>query len=335
MQLLVRGRVSLYGAAGQYQLYAEDMQPEGLGSLHLAFTQLKEKLQKEGLFDVSKKKPIPVYPQRIGIITSKTGAVLHDILNILSRRYPIAEIVFYPVAVQGEKAAYEIANAIKYLNDENANKHIDVMIVGRGGGSIEDLWAFNEEIVARAVASSKIPIISAVGHETDFTICDFVADIRAPTPSAAAELATRDKEEILFEIKSYYLRIKKIMSSLINESKQNIDFIISSKCMQSCEFTLKQKRIDIDLISQRLKTSFGDRLKNYKEIFIHTSNKLEFLSPLKILQIGYCVASKDKVMLKSVSNIEKDDNLDIRFVDGQVNCKVLSKGGIENEKTHI
>ncbi|MBQ3004952.1 MAG: exodeoxyribonuclease VII large subunit, partial [Clostridia bacterium] len=193
MQIIARGRISVYERDGQYQFYIEEMQPDGVGALALAFEQLKKKLENEGLFSKEYKKPIPEFPERIGVVTSPTGAAIQDILNVLGRRYPKAEVIFAPVQVQGDSASGQIAKAIFEFNQK---KCADVLIVGRGGGSIEDLWAFNEEVVARAVFASKIPIISAVGHETDFTICDFVADLRAPTPSAAAELATPDIDKL-------------------------------------------------------------------------------------------------------------------------------------------
>ncbi|MBQ6935614.1 MAG: exodeoxyribonuclease VII large subunit, partial [Clostridia bacterium] len=208
MKVIILGSVSLYSKDGSYQLYITDMQPDGIGALNLAYEQLKEKLSKEGLFNQENKKPIPVFPQKIGVATAPDGAAVRDIFSILKRRFPLAEIVFCPVAVQGASAAPEIANAIKFFNEKSA---CDVLIIGRGGGSLEDLWAFNEEIVARAIFESEIPVVSAVGHETDFTIADFVADLRAPTPSAAAELAVPD----IIELKSDLLGLKQHLTVLI------------------------------------------------------------------------------------------------------------------------
>jgi exodeoxyribonuclease VII large subunit len=222
MKVIIFGSVSLYNKDGSYQLYITDMQPDGVGALNLAYEQLKEKLQNEGLFSTEHKKPIPQFPEKIGVMTAPDGAAVRDIFSVLKRRYPVAEIVFCPVAVQGASAAPEIAKAIKLFNEQNA---ADVLIVGRGGGSLEDLWAFNEEIVARAIFQSQIPVISAVGHETDFTIADFVADLRAPTPSAAAELAVPD----IFELKSDLLGLKQhlsvLMRNLVESEKEKVENI--------------------------------------------------------------------------------------------------------------
>jgi exodeoxyribonuclease VII large subunit len=351
MKLLIRGKVSLYHTTGQYQLYAQDMQPEGIGALNLAFQQLKEKLEQEGLFDVTRKKPIPAYPERIGIITSPIGAALHDILNILNRRFPLAEIVFCPVHVQGEKAPLEIAKAIEafqklsnvdlHENQDGKNDHeypknsVDVIILGRGGGSFEDLYAFNEEIVARAVFNSNIPIVSGVGHETDYTICDFVADLRAPTPSAAAEIVVPDKIEILFQIRSYLLRLQEAISLFLDQRKQKIDFLLTSECMQSYSYNLQQKAINLDLISEKLKLIFLDRIKECKEKFANLSGKLEILNPLKILQMGYAIVKKESKVLKSVLDVKIKDVLNIDLLDGNVKCLVLSKESRVSEKDDV
>ncbi|MDR1253431.1 MAG: exodeoxyribonuclease VII large subunit [Oscillospiraceae bacterium] len=351
MKLLIRGKVSLYSATGQYQLYAQDMQPEGIGALNLAFQQLKEKLEQEGLFDIAKKRPIPVYPERIGIITSPIGAALHDILNILNRRFPLAEIVFCPVHVQGERAPLEIAKAIESFKElsnfdlhenqdgengrKSSKKSVDVIILGRGGGSFEDLYAFNEEIVARAVFSSNIPIVSGVGHETDYTICDFVADLRAPTPSAAAEIVAPDKIEILFQIRSYLLRLQEAISLFLDQCKQKIDFLLTSECMQSYSYNLQQKAINLDLISEKLRLIFLRRIEEYKEKFATFSGKLEILNPLKILKMGYAIVKRESKVLRSVLDIKIRDVLNIDLIDGNVKCLVLSKEISENEKDDV
>ena len=214
MKVIVRGRVTVYETSGVYQVYVEDMQPDGVGALNLAFEQLKEKLLKEGLFDTKTKKSLPKYPQKVGVITSETGAVFWDIQNVMKRRFPLAEIVFQPVLVQGEGAAEQIIGAIKEFNEDAL---CDVLIVARGGGSIEDLWAFNDENLARAIADSKIPIVSAVGHETDFTICDFVADLRAPTPSAAAELVVPDAQKLISDLEYLTSYVNSLMRCRLND----------------------------------------------------------------------------------------------------------------------
>ena len=221
MKVIIRGRVSVFERDGQYQLYIDDMQPDGTGALSLAFEQLKERLAKEGLFDSEKKKSIPAYPMRVGVVTSPTGAAIRDIINVISRRFPLAELVLCPVAVQGDYAAPQIKAAIELFNVEKA---ADVLIVGRGGGSVEELWAFNEEIVARAVAASEIPVISAVGHETDFTICDFAADLRAPTPSAAAELAVPDTLQQKEMLLSAFRRMDSAVSDKIASQRAKLEF---------------------------------------------------------------------------------------------------------------
>ena len=225
MSVIIRGRVSVFERDGQYQLYIDDMQPDGTGALSLAFEQLKNRLAAEGLFDAERKKPIPVYPHRVGVVTSPTGAAIRDIINVISRRFSLAELILCPVSVQGENAAPQIKAAIELFNKKKA---ADVLIVGRGGGSVEELWAFNEEIVARAVAASEIPVISAVGHETDFTICDFVADLRAPTPSAAAELAVPDKLQQIGMLNAYQKRIKSALDDRFSYEKSKLELYKSS-----------------------------------------------------------------------------------------------------------
>lgn len=240
MKVIVRGRVGLYEVSGQYQIYVEDMQPDGLGALNLAYEQLKRKLEREGLFRPERKKPLPKFPESIGVITSPTGAAVHDILTILERRYPVAKVVFCPVQVQGEGAAQQIAQAVERFNRRNG---ADVLIVGRGGGSIEDLWAFNEEVVARAVAASRIPVISAVGHETDFTICDFAADLRAATPSAAAELAVPDRMELLGAILAARERMKSAVQSRLSQESSQLETFLQKRVMQRPQEFLELRKI--------------------------------------------------------------------------------------------
>lgn len=320
MKVIVRGRVSAYEPSGTYQIYIDDMQPEGLGALNLAFEQLKDKLFKEGLFDESRKKFLPRYPQKVGVITSKTGAVFFDIKNVLARRYPLAEIVFYPVMVQGSEAPKQIADAINVFNARNA---ADVLIVGRGGGSMEDLWAFNDEKLARTVADSKIPIISAVGHETDFTICDFVADKRAPTPSAAAELAVPDRKELLGSIEYNINYINSLIYTRINSYKERLTNFTKSKNMSRPDFMIEERRIALDILSGKLKSLFLNEISKHKNRFSNLAGKLDALSPLKVLSSGYSlVTNSGGRTIKSVKKAKIGDYLEIRMNDGIIKCVV-------------
>ena len=322
MKVIVRGRVSVYEASGQYQLYIDDMQPDGLGALNLAFEQLKAKLQSEGLFSEERKKAIPKFPKRIGVITSPTGAAVHDIITILSRRYPLAEVVFCPVLVQGEGAAPQIIDAIKRFN---RIKCADVIIMGRGGGSLEDLWPFNEETVARAVSASDIPIISAVGHETDFTICDFTADLRAPTPSAAAELAVPDINELKYSISYSESLLKKIMAEKVLECKKTLNELTKSYSLKNPLNLIEMERIRTDRITERLSNGMQNKKSDTKAQLISLSGKLNALSPLSTLSRGYgIVYDKNENVISSVSKLQKDDEVSVFLSDGRVNCVIES-----------
>ncbi len=321
MNVIVRGRVTVYEASGQYQLYVEDIQPYGIGALNLAFEQLKSKLKAEGLFDVSNKKLLPRFPSRIGVVTSDTGAAIQDIKQILSRRYPIAELVICPTLVQGEGAAKQIIEAINKFNELEA---ADVLIIGRGGGSIEDLWAFNSEDLARTIASSKIPIISAVGHETDFTICDFVADLRAPTPSAAAELVAPSKDELKKLLGTYIFSIELSLKSMITSSRAKIDSLMKCHEFISPMSIIQNKSIMLDLSVRKLNDAFKNILYNNKKKFISLNSKLDMLSPLKVLSRGYSIVTK-KGKNKLISNKNKvklDDIIQVRLSDGELDCVV-------------
>lgn len=320
MRVLVRGRVSVYEAGGQYQLYAEDMQPDGAGALNLAFEQLKKKLETEGLFASERKKKIPAFPHRVGVITSPTGAAVRDIESVLGRRYPLAEIVFCPVLVQGEAAPSQIAEAIDRMNALDA---AEVLIVGRGGGSFEELWAFNTEEVAYAVARSHLPVISAVGHETDFTICDFVSDLRAPTPSAAAELAVPDSGEL-------FLRLEECSAALRHSLKEKLALcrIRLDRLQKSHRFTfaadiIEQRRISLDALSARISRN-TERLFSTEKGRIGTlSGRLESLSPLAVLSRGYAIALSEKGhMLRSAKEFQAGDIVALRLSDGTVDCTV-------------
>lgn len=319
MKIIARGRVSLYEATGNYQFYVEDMQPDGIGELTIAFEQLKKKLSEKGIFDQSHKKPIPKFPQTVGVITSPTGAAIQDIKNILHRRFPSADIVLYPVLVQGESAAGQLVNAVNTFNEYDC---ADVIIIGRGGGSIEDLWAFNSEELAYAIYASNIPVISAVGHETDFTICDFVSDLRAPTPSAAAELAVPDKEELL----AYYNSQKQYLTSIMDNkiTKENrilaeYKLVLNENSPEKLLLKYSEKLSDTQ---NRLEKIMNDRLSAGFEKVHKTGGKLEALNPIAVLQRGYSVAEKDGKIVTSVKDVNTDDILNITLKDGTVKTKV-------------
>lgn len=320
MKVILRGRVSVYEPSGVYQIYVEDMQPEGLGALNLAFEQLKEKLSKEGLFDEQRKKPLPQYPQRIGVITSDTGAVFWDIQNILKRRFPLAEIVFRPTLVQGQLASGKIIDAI---NEFNKDSLCDVLIIARGGGSVEDLWAFNDETLARTIANSKIPIVSAVGHETDFTICDFVADLRAPTPSSAAELVAPDIKNLISYLEYNLSYISSMTLCKISDYKKNIDDLTKRGMLNSPQNILSGKKAVVDALSGNLKLSFKDLLYKNKEKFLFLASKLDTLSPLKLMAAGYSVAvDNENKIVNSVNDVKINDKIKLIVPDGKVLCEV-------------
>ena len=323
MRVIVRGRVSVYEVSGQYQLYVEDLQPDGLGALNLAYEQLKAKLSAEGLFREERKRPIPRYPERIGVITSPTGAAVHDIQQILERRWPLAQIVFCPVLVQGEGAAPQIAGAIRRFNQDMA---ADVLIVGRGGGSAEDLWAFNEESVARAVAESKIPVISAVGHETDFTICDFVADLRAPTPSAAAELAAPDRMETINILTSVAERMKYALQNQIGERKKQLDLLMESRVLRYPEERISVERMKVDALSEQMGKQMQDILKKENTELSTLAAKLSALNPLQVLARGYSVVKKENgEVVTDIIQVENGENVKVELQEGRLLCKVLEK----------
>ena len=319
MSVIIRGRVAVFERDGQYQLYIDDMQPDGTGALSLAFEQLKQKLAKEGLFDAEKKKPIPVYPEKVGVVTSPTGAAIRDIINVISRRFPLAEIVLCPVAVQGEYAAPQIKNAIELFNECKA---ADVLIVGRGGGSVEELWAFNEEIVARAVAESEIPVISAVGHETDFTICDFVSDLRAPTPSAAAELAVPDSFQQREMISSFARRIDSALYDKIGRESAVVELRKSALQRLSPQNYIDNLRIRCDKASMTMDAAVKGAFAVKSKEFAAVCSKLDALSPLKILARGYGVASKNGRIISDIGDVATGDVINIRLGNGEADCEV-------------
>lgn len=326
LQVLVLGKISLYEARGQYQLYIERIEPKGIGALQLAFLQLKEKLEKEGLFSREHKKEIPKFPRVVGVVTSRTGAAIRDILNVMGRRFHGAEVLIYPVRVQGDGAGEEIAQAIRDINDYGK---VDVMIVGRGGGSLEDLWAFNEEVVARAVFDSQIPVISAVGHEIDWTICDFVADMRAPTPSAAAELVVQNQEEIERRLLDDQTRMRNAISAMMEDHRQALKNLQAS-------YAFKQPMLLVDQFSQRLDELLR-QLHNYlktnvtekSHLFQTLVGRLNALNPLAILERGYSLSFKeDGALLKDVHGLKAGDLMKTRLWKGVIHSKItkIEKG---------
>lgn len=320
MKVIARGRVSVYEASGQYQLYVDDMQPDGVGALNLAYEQLKEKLQKEGLFSELHKKPLPPYPEKVGVITSPTGAAVRDIINVLGRRFPYAEIVFCPVLVQGDGAHLQLTDAVNMFNSERA---ADVIIIGRGGGSIEDLWEFNDEGLARAVYNSEIPVISAVGHETDFTICDFVADMRAPTPSAAAELAVPDANELQYALSALNNRMFLNVSSGIADRRSRLEYLTSKGALKSPDEMLSNRSQRLDTAFSKMLSSYENRIGGKKVEFISAATALSKLDPMSVLMRGFAfVSDKNGKNVYSSQALAKGDKINVRFHDGSAVCEV-------------
>ncbi len=319
MKVLILGTVSLFPRDGSYQLYINSMQPDGFGELSIAFEQLKTKLAAEGLFSPQYKKKIPAFPEKIGVVTSETGAAIQDIFNVLKRRYPVAQVVVRPTQVQGVGAAEDIAKAIYEFNE---SKGADVLIVGRGGGSIEDLWAFNEEIVARAVFSSDIPIISAVGHETDYTICDFTADLRAPTPSAAAELATPDIRELKGELLGYKQQMYSVVKNYLDNQKNKLSLIEKSGVLKDPIIKLNENRENLMYLSEKIITLTENKVNKEKLKFSALIGKLDALSPLGVIARGYALVSVDEKILKSVKETKINDEISIKLSDGFLKAEV-------------
>ena len=296
------------------------MKEDGVGDLYQQYEELKAKLEKEGLFDEKHKKKIPFMPKTIGVLTSKTGSVIKDIINVSTRRNPNVHIKLYPIPVQGAGASTEIAKAIEFMNEQ---KLADVIILGRGGGSIEDLWPFNEEITARAIYESKIPIISAVGHETDFTIADFVADLRAPTPSAAAELAQADIEEIKQKILTYQNRYKTALIKKIEIMRLMYKKILTSRVFTDPFARINYEYQNVDLIIRKLETIIKQKLNECKNKEIELISKLDTLSPLKTLTRGYAIAEKNGKIVKSIKTLKTNDIISLKFADGEIDSKIV------------
>lgn len=323
MKVIASGRASLYERDGQYQLYVASLEPDGLGTLHLAYEQLKARLSEEGLFDDALKKEIPKYPRRIGVITSPTGAAVRDIINIAGRRFPLAEICVYPAVVQGDEAVPTLLAGLEYFGKAAP---ADVIIIGRGGGSIEDLWAFNDEALARKIRSSPVPVISAVGHETDFTICDFVADMRAPTPSAAAERATPDKSEIISALAAKSAHMTSLINRRLDILRERLGKLSSSRMLKSPMNFIDDRRLALDSVSERLCLKASAGITEKASALKSLAAALNALSPLAVLSRGYgAVFDNGGRLIKSVGDVSVGDELTIKISDGEIKAGAISK----------
>ena len=343
MKVIAFGSVSVYEAGGQYQMYLSDLQPDGLGSLNLAFEQLKEKLGKEGLFDPARKKPLPVYPKRIGVVTSPTAAAFQDICNVLRRRWPMAEVVLSPTLVQGLEAPAQIVRALQRLDGAG----VDVILVARGGGSMEDLWSFNDETVARTVAACVTPVVSGVGHETDFTIIDFVSDLRAPTPSAAAELCTPDWYDESDRILAFNNHLRSTLQTRLNTERTRLQNLETSNVLRSFDSLVNEKRLKIDQLTDRMARNVSDQVRREgmrldratitldhamtdrvnaeRSRLAKASAKMEAFDPFAVLARGYSIAETDGgTLVKTIGDVQQNDKLHVRVSDGTVHAVVES-----------
>ena len=328
MKVICRGKVSVSTRDGQYQFYADAMEPDGIGSLYLAFEQLKNKLSAEGLFDPAKKKPLPKIPSAVGLITSPTGAAVRDMINVTGKRFPYSKIVLYPVLVQGPDSPPQLIEALRYFNRTGS---VDVIIIGRGGGSIEDLWAFNDEGVARAVAASRIPVISAVGHETDFTVCDFVADKRAATPSQAAEFAVPDTEKLKVQLQNVVNLEARYLVSKISSLREKFTALSSHRSIRDPRAFIDEKRILTDMRSERLFYSFDKALSDKKSTLSSVCAKLETLSPLSVISRGYsAVTDVDGRLVRSVGQLSVGGRVTFRTGGGEADAEIteIRKDGV-------
>lgn len=322
MKVIVHGRVSGFVKSGDYQLYADDMEPDGIGSLYIRYEQLKRKLEAEGLFDASRKRRLPKIPSRVGIITSPTGAAIRDMINVTGRRFPFAKIILYPSLVQGDSAPAQLIRALDYFNETDS---ADVIIIGRGGGSIEDLWAFNNEELARAVAASRIPVISAVGHETDFTICDFAADMRAPTPSAAAEIAVPDTKELKRKFSNVISKMELSLIRKLEVLKRRFETAAKSRALSSPKYMIEDKRMILLNTLERLDNSFAMNFEKKKQQFALGTAKLEALNPMSVISRGYsAVFLGDGTLVKSVNQVSLGEEFSFKTGDGEVGAVVTS-----------
>ena len=320
MKVYIFGAVSVFERDGVYQIYAKAMEEDGLGDLYTKYQKLKEELEKKGLFDESHKQKIPMFPKVVGVLTSQTGSVIRDIINVSTRRNPNVYIRLLPVPVQGEGAAEKIAKGIEYMNK---NQLADVLILARGGGSLEDLWPFNEEVVANSIYNSKIPIISAVGHETDFSISDFVADLRAPTPSAAAELAVPDIYEVKQKINTYQNRLKMALTKKLEIMKLRYEKCMSSSVFKEPTRRINENYIKIDTYVKQLENLINKVKEKNKNKYIELVSKLDTLSPLKTLTRGYSIVEKEGKIIKSVADLKTEDEISIRLKDGEKQAKII------------
>ena len=323
MKVIAFGRVAVFPRDGQYQLYCAELTPDGVGDLHVAFEQCKEKLYREGLFDPAHKKPLPRYPERIALVTSPVGAAVRDMLRILKARWPVAEVLLLPVRVQGAEAAREIAGAIRYAS---AHRLADVLITGRGGGSMEDLWCFNDEGVARAIYDSAIPVISAVGHEPDVTIADFAADLRAATPSNAAELAVPDKSEVAVELAHRGQRMAALLEGKLDRGRRDLARMEACRALRDPMAALQDRRMLLDYQGRRLAHGLTGAMAGKRERFARLAASLDALSPLKVLGRGYSLARTGAgEILSSVDQVENEDMFTLRLSDGTLDCRVEGK----------
>lgn len=322
MKVILRGRVSVFPRDGQYQIYVSEMQPDGLGAMHIAYEQLRRRLEAEGLFDPARKKPLPRIPAVIGLVTSPTGAAVRDMIDILGRRFPAARVILYPALVQGPGAPESVAAGVRFFNEEMP---VDVMIVGRGGGSTEDLWAFNDEMLARTVAASRVPVISAVGHETDVTLCDFVADLRAPTPSAAAELAVPDRAELMALISSREAFLQKTVKAKLDAARSAVLALAAARSMRSPEGYIEDRRMLLGFLSDKLDKSAELLLLRSKGRFATLCEKIETLNPLKVLSRGYAAVfdGAGKAVTR-VGELAAAQEITVRFRDGVAHATVTA-----------
>ncbi len=324
MQVVAGGSIAVYERDGVYQLYVDSLMPEGTGDLALAFEQLKEKLAAEGLFDSVRKQPLPQFPRKIGVVTSPAGAVLRDIYRVSKRRWPSVQLVLYPVQVQGEGAAAQIARGINFFAEEYA---VDVIIAGRGGGSMEDLWAFNEEPVVRAIAACPVPLISAVGHETDFTLADFAADMRAATPSQAAELAVPDRSEVKRQVENLTRQLTRQLQRELAERRQRLEHLLDSRVMRQPQSMLAERRQRLDFLLAGLQNAGRQQLQDKQHRLKLLLNRLAAINPAAVLGRGYGIVTKQNVLVSSIEAVDIDDELQLTLADGNLQVKTLAKIG--------